>query len=1049
MITHYKSHSLSILAEQLANIMDENLPEDPLMMRQVIVPNLDTSRWLKLNLAERNGMAANIEFILPSDWQWRQVRKLMPELPKNLPSDQGPMKWAIFELLLDQATRKKFGILDSYISSQGDEYIEQRALSIANQMAWLFDQYQVYRPELIIAWQNGRKGEGDEKWQSALWKLFDKTIKNRVGDHAKFNRAELFLKISEAVKNGDIEFDQPLYMFNPGLIPKSIVELFKEAGKRTDSTLFQIQPSKQADQFQNELLQSFGDEAARTSTLWKGDDTDEQSRFSSITLSSDLDHIRDSIIRNEPLTIHQYSVKTLEGIHVRSCHSPVREIETLHQFLIEQFEKDETLHPDDVLVVTPNLENYRSAIHAVFGSTDEGVPQIPYHCDNQGSGEYALQRSFLKLLSLIDSRFTFSEVMDFLAMKSVRDKFGLSEPDADMIRGWMKDNHVVWGLDAEHRTDWEQPAESLQTWHEALKRGWLGQWVDSGEDRLLNNTLLFAGVHTTNQKKIWSSFSKFLSLMGEYSKLAQNHRSCAQWCEVLKHWIESLFSEHARSSHEGIKLKNILDTMEESCNLVKFEGYISFTEFRSELISAVEKKSIGSSSANFNRGIVFSSMVPVRSIPAKIIALIGLNEETFPRKPSAPEFDLIAQKPANHDRNRKEEDRNLFLESILAAKNIHYCSYIGQSSIDNETIPPSPILGEWVDILAGYTGVDPDEIIKKEPLNGFSISQFQSKESYSQAYFKTAQSIVKDGNKTDGLRLSGKLPVPDEDETINISDFVRFFGSPVQWFVGNRFNARLLEPEADKDEFEMDSLEEHILFQRVFGWVQKGLTQPQMEKILEQSGALPSGWAGQRQLQEIIQHVYTSINLLKDHNFEPEITQVDFSFQVEDVLFEGALTSYSKNHLLDITPSSMSGKLALQAWLKHLIRSVQHNDQNISYLCCELKKGDPKLFQFQAVSEPKSMLRPFVELYKSGRTKPLHFFPKTIYAFWEEEKKGSEKAFQKAAEKFEGGFNTYGERENEYIKVLMGEDVEFRDEFVEENFLELIREMAKHMESLK
>lgn len=1049
MTTHFKSHNLKNLANQLTGLMEDHLPEDPLQHQQIIVPNLDTSRWLKMFLAEQSGIAANLEFILPSEWQWNQVRKLYPDLPKTLPSDHEPMKWGIYEVLLESSLREKFPFLNRYITSMGEEYKQQRCLDLAGQMAWLFDQYQVYRPDMVMSWQNGRSGSGDEEWQSALWRLLDKRIKNRVDDDSKFNRAELFLNVSDSVLRGEIKFEQPLIVFNPGLIPKTIAQLFKEAGNQTDVYLFFIQPSKNTKERQNELLRSFGSESRRISVLFEDKDAETLYAYPLHTGSSDLNYIQNSIIKNEPITPKEKSEKPLEGIQVRSCHSPVREIETLHQFLIEQFEKEKSLHPDDILVVTPNLDQYRPAIHAVFGSKEKGLPQIPYHCDLQNTGEYDLNRAFLNVLSLIDSRFTYSRIVDFIAMKSVREKFGLSEPDTDRVRRWMKDNHVIWGLSPEHRADWGQPAETLQTWSEALKRGWLGQWIDVGEDRLLNNTLLFNEVNSTSEKEVWASFSKFLNALEEIRKQSKVSRTCKGWCDFAMRWMENLFVDDALVSREGIELKKILDSMKESCTLVKFEGAIGFAELSSVLRTALEKKSTGSSSANFNRGVVFSSMVPVRSIPAKIIALIGLNEETFPRKPSAPEFDLMAQKPALHDRNRKEEDRNLFLESMLAAKNIHYCSYVGQSPVDNETIPPSPILGDWIDILAKYAGMKSDQIVKKEPLSGYSPTLFQTRRNYSRTYYNTAKSISGGTGKVSGLRTTGPLTQPEEDDSIYINQFVRFFGNPVQWFLKNRFDARLYEPETDKEEFELDSLEKHILFQRVFGWVQRKLSQQQMEKMLMQSGALPTGWAGQKELREMIQNVHVGINKLDHHSLEPAIIQKDLSFQIGDIRFEGDLITYSKTHFLEISPSSMSGKLALQTWIRHLLLSVFDGANGESYLLCEMKEGKPKLFRFKAVSNAEKLLEPFVKLYKMGISEPQQFFPKTVYTFVEEQIKGSSKAMNKARKEFEGGYKTYGERENKYISILMGEDANFHDEFVGEPYRVLMQIMTENMEEVK
>lgn len=215
------------------------------------------------------------------------------------------------------------------------------------------------------------------------------------------------------------------------------------------------------------------------------------------------------------------------------------------------------------------------------------------------------------------------------------------------------------------------------------------------------------------------------------------------------------------------------------------------------------------------------------------------------------------------------------------------------------------------------------------------------------------------------------------------------------------------------------------------------------------SGALPTGWAGQKELREIIQNVHVGINKLDHHGLEPAIIQKDLSFQIGDIRFEGELITYSKTHFLEISPSSMSGKLALQTWIRHLLLSVFDGANSESYLLCEMKKGKPKLFRFKAVSNEEKLLEPFVKLYKVGFSEPQKFFPKTVYTFVEEQIKGSSKAMNKARKEFEGGYKTYGERENKYISILMGEDANFHDEFVGEPYRVLMQKMTENMEEVK
>ena len=77
--------------------------------------------------------------------------------------------------------------------------------------------------------------------------------------------------------------------------------------------------------------------------------------------------------------------------------------------------------------------------------------------------------------------------------------------------------------------------------------------------------------------------------------------------------------------------------------------------------------------------VTFCAMLPMRSIPFKVICIIGLNENTFPRQKSSLEFDLMAKHPVKGDRNNRDSDRYLFLETLISAKERLILSYVGQS----------------------------------------------------------------------------------------------------------------------------------------------------------------------------------------------------------------------------------------------------------------------------------------------------------------------------------------------------------------------------------
>lgn len=1050
MTSIFKSHNLYHLAGQLADLLNESKPEDPFKPQQIIVPNLDTSRWLKLELAEKLGIAANLEFILPADWQYRQIRKLYPNLPRQLPSDPDSMRWSIFDVLMDDQLCKAFPKPNRYINSQSSEMKDQAAMQLARQIASVYDQYLMYRPEMILKWQKGDTGKGDEKWQAELLNLLNQAWKKHHEKDSRHNKAELLQHTMVAVESGRLKPEGPIHVFNPGLIPKPIVKLFKACSTYCDMKIFNIQPSESLsrDKNGNQLLHSYGEESGNVKELFEILESDLSADFKiDSTTDNSLHQIQECIVKNQTIV---KSSELDKSIQVRSCHSPLREIETLHQFLLQQFESNVDLHPDDVLVVTPDLQAYEPSIHAVFGIPEEGMPSIPYHLGSmQSGGSQSVERAFSHLLSLPDSRFTFDEVMDLFQMKPIREKIGLSDSDCHKVKQWMEENHVMWGIDGEHRNEWDQPAEELQTWHSALKRTWLGQWMGGMDGAVAGGAPLYNGVGSTDDQEVWAAFTRFMNRLDTMRLATKNKSDCSKWCDRIKQWMEMFFSADDLQSREGISILDKIDSLKETNDIANVTLEIPFGLIRQEITSLLDQQPSGSTL--FTRGVTFSTMVPVRSLPFKVIALIGLNEDKFPRKPTSPDFDLMAQNPDSSDRNRKKEDRNLFLESILAAEDIHYCSYVGRSPFDNEKIPPSPIVSEWIETLEKLTGESGEKIIQQQTLNGFSPEVFKNKRSYSRLYFDTAKSLTEQENGSSGLMQSAPLPVEGEINEIDINELVYFFSNPMKYFLKKQFDARLYDPEEEKDEFEFNHLEKHTLFQRLFGGeLSNDIEKKELVAQLVHSGMLPAGWPGRSVLNDMEMAVKTAFEELNEKEFEPRINLVEIDISLENSILIGSIYNYSNICVLNIVPSNYSGKSVVQSWLQHLaVCALNEVQKTESYLLTELKKGDPKWIKFNPVENAKKQLEEYVEIYKSGLNEPVNFFPKTMVEF--EEKRRSSRTkdpLENARKKFEGDYNYRGERDDLAVSFLMGDQAKFDEQLVQGRYQELIKLMVDNMEDI-
>jgi exodeoxyribonuclease V gamma subunit len=1026
----FHSPHLSKIAKKLSELLDENKPSDPLKPVEIIVPNRDTAKWISLYLAKENDISANVNYKLPSEWLWQRIRDRHPDLPDLLPSDPGPMSWSIFQLLNDDSVLSSFQALDNWLQDQTgsrDFHIWQ----LSSEISSVFDQYQVYRPQMLNQWEDSRDKDHDN-WQIHLWKLLISHWTKLTGDRLKSNRASLFSELArKGLKHEDSE-QQPIYLFNPGLIPSHLSQLLLTTGSYRDIYHFMVISTDFTDdnaRDSNVLNHNFGTEQKEllkpvTDYAKMNRDRVKITRLKSFgRAKNNLGEVQKSIIQNKVIPEFEFDD---QSIQIRSCHSPLREVEVLHQYLLGKFSIDHSLKPDDILVVTPNLEQYTPFIEAVFGVQEDGLPIIPYHIAGSSGITNRVNAAFSHLLDLIESRFKKEDILEFFHHTAIRDHFQLTESDLDTIKNWFEENRVTWGIDGAHRREYDQPAEDRQTWSQAMRRGWLGQLITDKPGTLTEDLLLYAGISSSEEKDLWAKIHDILTILSQIKANIQTEFTPDEWSAELESWVKQLFSLTPEYEDEINQLLNQCQQIIRGMKTGGLNSRISYKIFKSSLDKIAGEHSGGSIS--FTRGMTFSSMVPARSLPFRVIAILGLNDDQFPRKPTSPEFDVMASDHQAGERDRKNEDRNLFLETILAAGEIHYSSYIGRNQEDDEILPPSPTLDEWIQLLAGCYQTEVEQLIQTQTLNGFSVSLFikGNEKSFSESY----QYIVKQlYNPSDlkGILIDKSIELTHESDYrfIGIEDLERFYRNPVGAFFNNRLNIYLKNFEEDSEEFELDGLETHILFRHVFDWRLQEMDRKEIANLLLSSGYLPEGWPGRKKVSGTIELVDTTIGDLKENGFRPKLVNHQVNIQPDNFTIDGEISSYSESGLLDIYLSGESGKRMLSSWIRHLIMCASLNDPDFkSTILFGIKKGKLNWKRFSFIPNAEKLLIQFIGIYLEGMQKPENLYINSSYQYALYADEDKYKAEYRARNEWGGNFKMFPENSDKYLELILGKNAE-------------------------
>ena len=413
-----------------------------------------------------------------------------------------------------------------------------------------------------------------------------------------------------------------------------------------------------------------------------------------------------------------------DSIIITSAHSALREVQGLHDWLLHQFNDDKSLTPKDVLVMCPQVEQYAPYVNAVFtrGWQDiaDEVPPLPCSiADRVSKDAEPLVAAFAELLKLPDSRFQVSSLIALLRLPAMQNRFGLNLEAIEKITHWLEAASVHWGLDKAHKqqilaqsqakNDHDSSTDNSSsggvngtsdsfTWQQGLTRLMRG-FAFGDHSVIYQDQMLLPNIEGSDSELLGK-----LMLIIEQLQLSaismSKARSAAQWQQFLFDLLQQLFEDE---NDNGLSIvRTATESLVEYCQHAGYDSDISLSVIRDYLNAHFSQPDPG---RQFMVGqVTFCSMLPMRSIPFKIIAVLGLNDGEFPRQRQPLSFDLMSTTPAQlGDRSRRGDDRYLFLEAIISARRALYLSFQGRNIKNNKERQPSLVLKELMEYLArGY-----------------------------------------------------------------------------------------------------------------------------------------------------------------------------------------------------------------------------------------------------------------------------------------------------------------------------------------------------------
>lgn len=1045
----YTSNQMERLVDRLEKVAraPRRAHSSPFEKELIVVQSKGMQRWLSMELATRIGVWANGEFLFPNKFVEQLFAKALPGRPEEAPLfSPEVMTWRVLGLLQQSAGKPGFEEIAGYLADDRDGL---KRMQLARRIADTFDRYTIYRPEFLPAWEKGK----EDHWQAQLWRALTDGVEQK-------HRARLLEEFRKALDAGSVPEKRRISVIGIPSLPPFHLEILARVARHTEVNLFLLNPCRQ---YWGEIVSER--ELAR---LEKEGDGEEQwyetgnpllaswgklgRDFFEAIIDGCGEHEREDTFPPLPQgsLLHEVQADIVElrgadagvrqvapddrSIEVHSCHSPMREVEVLHDTLMAMFDADPSLSPRDVLVMTPDIEAYAPYISAVFGNPEPGAERIPYSiADRSLKNEGEAAQALLAILALSGGRYGVATVLDILESPPVARRFNLSADELETVRDWLREANIRWGIDAAQRAEQGIPPFHENSWAAGLDRLLLG-YAMSGDGRSFYNEILPFDNMEGGAALVLGRFMNFCgSLFADTRGLARL-RTPAQWVPVLRQILDDFILPDRDGERELLSLIEIVKKLGTCGSEAGFEEEVGI-----EVVRYWLGEQLGSSERGLGfltGGVTFCAMLPMRSIPFPVVALIGMDEGQFPRRSPAQGFDLMTRERRPGDRSPRDEDRYLFLEALLSARKRLHISYIGQSIKDNAELPPCVLVSELLDYLGRcFVTTDGKKAgqVRHHPLQPFSPKYFSGADgffSYSQQNCAGAVAKLSPPAPAPPF-LEGPLDPWEEEGTVTVKALTDFLCNPAKELLRRRLGIRIEEkddPLEETEPFALGSLEKYQLEQEIVAAVLRGDELEVPFAVACARGDLPPGVCGAALYQKLGEPAAEFAEKVREAFAGEPLPPLDIDLNLPAGRIVGRIEELRSDAMVRYRYTDLKAKDRLRLWVEHLV------------LNCVEAEGYPLESTFvaangtvrtPAIESCEGQLNRLLELYRTGMRAPLKFFPETSLEYVKKSRdpKQAGKAFSAAAGVWRGSEYKKGEGKDPYCRRCFGEAPPLDDEF--------------------
>ena len=926
---------LELLAERLGT------PADPFREDWVIVHARGLGRWIQQRLADENEVCANVRFLQPAEALQQLLVRLLPEPPK--PWSEPVLRWSLLRALEARLDQPAFEAVARWARMDGPEHVQRRLAGLAGELAPRFERYALYRPDEVAAW--GPDGD----WDHVLWHELASADEQDPAARVATATA-LVAQAPAAALPGRIG------VFTPGVLPPCFVRLLDALDQRSEVHLYALQPPSWA----HPLASSLGRQAQALDEVLA---PFAPTRHDHTVLPQPTGLLQ-ALQRNLLGEPTPYTDDTRPSLRVHGCAGELRQVEVLRDVIHECLAEDEQLQPRDILVLVTDLDRYAPLLRAIFGKgpypaawgADQPLPALPFRLADRGlTQRNRAAAALLRAMDLLDTRFEASTVMDLLALPAVADHHGLDAGALEALRELVVGACVHWGADEDHRSSFDVPGTDAYTWRRGLDRLLLGQALGDGE------ALDLVPSGEVEDKDARSALGAMCRIVDALLALRGAHDEE----DTLPAWqarLERLL--HVLAGGDGFEVVATRRVVGQLVEAGDPTHVVSWPALRTLLTAALTVPETGR--GYLAGGISVSDMVPMRSVPFRVVCVLGLDDGVFPRTAHEPSFDRIASGyPLPGDRSLREDDRGVFLETLLAARDRLELFTTDRSPLDGKRRPPATVLAELQECL-GAVGAT-----RSHPLHPFAARRFQDARpwGFDPIMLAAARGAARAFDDTPSEPFLPAPLAPDDPRPIELRELVSFLKNPTSWFCRKVVGVGFYERDDELSDLEpLRPLEPGL---EEWGWLDEYVRlrlagDDDVEEHWRVRDRIPHGNLGLVQHARVHAKVEDLVQRLFALQGAPRLVAVELPGLSGVVRVHG-------DAFLAWTPSARAkAKLQLDAWIHHVALSAAGAGVTTHVLS---RGGYDLAWAPLAAARASALIDDWLELWRAGQRVPLLFWP--------------------------------------------------------------------------